>query len=325
MAVFDPIPMPKESSQVFKDVMDYLEKIKERRSKEPYYNALAKHAESQANRENKLAELPFAGRELPGAAGKALGLQMIKGQYGEESPEYLEAKKLYDLDMARAEQTMEYQKSLIESQPKRYATAEGKRALEQQEIEQGIMPGSSIGNRPGKPLTPEQQQKLKGQYKLKTLKDTTDTGVRQRILYSKNMEKTLNNLNVDDLTSYSGIQGTGELLKDKAKSLRGDISPRYQKYKNALTAAETLAKQVRQFYGDSITAGVQEGLKKLTNPTNWLEHPKVAKSRFNAFKNILQTEAKTFTDAAKNADIYEEEKPSGGNVLTYNQETGEFE
>lgn len=288
--------------------------------------------EAQANQINQQSQQPFGGKMMPGPAGKALALFMIKQKYGENSSEYNEAKQLYDLENKRTQQTIDYQKSLMESQPKRYATQAGKSAQEQNEIEQGFMPGSTSTGGKGIPLTPDQQEKLKGQYSLARLKTMTDSNVRQRILYSKNMEKTLNNLNVDDLTSYSGIKGTAELLKDKVEAQKGNISDRYLKYQQSLTAAETLAKQVRQFYGDSITAGVQEGLKQLTNPSTWREHPKVAKARFNAFKNILQTEAKTFTDAAKNSSIYEEEKepainPNLGTLVMQrkNKETGKIE
>lgn len=332
MAMFAPIPMPSNDNHQFKDVMDYFLQLKEMSQKQPLIEAQAKQQNAEAGRLEELAKLPFAGRELPGAAGKALAMSMIKTKYGANSPEYQEASNLYNLEKQRAVQTMNYQQSLMDTQSKRFATPMAKLAQEQAEINQGVMPGTSIGGRPGQPLNSEQQSKLKGQYNLKTLKDTTDVGVRQRILYSKNMEKTLNNLPVDDLTSYSGLKGTGELIKDSiAANTEGTITPRYQKYNEALTAAQTLAKQVRQFYGDSITPGVQEGLKKLTNPTTWLKHPKIAKAQFNRFKNILQTEAKTFTDAAKNANIYEQEMPEGNyqnsspKGLTYNMQTGEFE
>ena len=339
MSLIDQIPLPNVNKDIFKDVMDYMETIKQRRGNEiakqnelmqlaPLRSAQAKNELAQAKRNEELAGLPFGGREMPGAAGQALAVEMIKRKYGENSVEYREAKSLYDLDKQKTLQTMEYQKSLMNTQGKRYATNEGKLAQEEAEINQGIMPGTTVGGKEGVPLSPEQKKRLSGFYKLKQLKDVTDTGVRQRILYSKNMEKTLDNLNVDNLVTYSGLKGTRDLAHDTFASAKGQEIPRYEAYKESLTAAKTLAKQVRQFYGDSITAGVQEGLQKLTDPTSWLENPKVAKARFNRFKHILQTEAKTFTDAAKNADIYEESpQPVSGsdNVPTYNFATGEYE
>lgn len=315
----------------FDDVFDYLEKVRARKAGQPLKDAQAKNELAQASRNEELAKLPFGGREMPGAAGKALAVEMIKRKYGENSPEYQSSKKLYDLETRRAEQTMAYQQSLMDTQGKRFATPEGKRAQEEAEISHGVMPGSAVGNREGTLLSPEQKERLSGMYKLKDLKDVTDTGVRQRILYSKNMEKTLGTLNVNDLTTYSGLKGATDLLKDSAASAHGNAPPRYIAYKEALVNADTLAKQVRQFYGDSITPTIQNDLKKLTNPTSWLEDPKSATARFNKFKSILKTESKTFTSAAKNADIYDETpedqaptaQPAAG--LTYNPQTGEFE
>ena len=73
-----------------------------------------------------------------------------------------------------------------------------------------------------------------------------------------------------------------------------------------MTAAEILAKQVRQFYGASITPQVDKDLRKLTNPTNWLVSPKVAKEKFNQFKEILETEKHTIFQALKTPEAYEE-------------------
>lgn len=323
------IPNIPAGNPQFKDVMDYFERLQERKQKQPLLDAQARQANAAAGREEQLANLPFAGRQMPGAAGRAVALMMVKSRYGEDSPEYKEAKDLYDLEKKRAEKTMEYQQFLIDSQEKRFASPTAKIAQEKQEVAQGFMPGTTVGNKPGKKLTNEQQQQLQGVYGLKQLSDITDNKVRERILYSKNMEKTLDNLPVDALVSYSGLKGTQDLIKDTiSANTTGKITPRYQAYSEALTAAKTLAKQVRQFYGDSITAGVQQGLQELTNPTTWLKHPDIAKAQFNRFKKILLTEAKTFTDATKNANIFQEEddnKKSKGKELTYNIETGEFE
>lgn len=324
MAIFAPIPLPSIDNHQFKDVMDFWEQLQERKAKQPLLAAEARKANAAASREEELAKLPFAGKEMPGAAGRAMALMMVKARFGENSPEFQEAKKLYDLEMNRAEQTMAYQQSLMESQGKRYASPQGKLAQEQVEIDRGQMPGSTVGGKPGTTLTPDQQEKLKGQFSLKQLKDTTDPNLRQRILFSKNMDITLDNLPVDDLVAYSGLKGTQELINDSiAANVRGEISPKYKKYNEAMTAARALAKQIRQFYGDSITPSVQRGLDELTNPTTWLKHPDIAKAQFNRFKKIVKTEEKTFLNAAKSAKIFEEEPES--NELTYNIETGEFE
>ena len=310
------IPMPRLSGEILgeatENLMNRLLKEKELQQNLPYKEAQARLANAQALRNEELANLPFAGRQIPGAPGRALGLELIKRKYGENSPQYIEAKKLYDLEIKNTKSNIAYRASLQASQPKRYATQTGKLAQEEAEVEQGYMPGSTSSGQAGIKLSPEQQDKLQGFYGLKQIKDVTDTNVRQRIIYATNMEQTLKSINPDDLTAYSGLKGGLQLSKDKAASLRGEKIPKFEKYEKALTAAEALAKQVRQFYGDSITAGVQKGLKEITNPSSWLLHPDIAKAKFIYYRDkILRPEAKNFYKAAKSAKIYEEPEKNG--------------
>jgi hypothetical protein len=271
---------------------------------------------AQTNNLNILNKLPFAGRQLPGEAGKSIAIDMIKQQYGENSPQYMSAKNAYDLEQQKVKQTMEYQRSLMGSQNKRSATPIGKMFMEMDDIDKGFMPGTVDQNGNGIPIDEDMKKTLKDQYRGKMIKDITDSKTRERALFAKNMSKTINNLNPDDLTSYSGPRGRVELARDMALSGKGESVPRYEAYKDALTASNTLSKQVRQFYGDSITPSVQEGLKELTNPTSWFENPQVAKSRYNKFINILDTEADTFFDALKDPSIYEKPKKDNKSILS---------
>jgi len=293
---------------------------KNKLEREQAKNALIKNKyaepEIQANIQNKLMEAarnqallqqPFAGRQIPGAGGEALGIEMLKQQYGEDSPVYQNAKRSYDLQQKGAGQLMDYRQSLMESQSKRSATPLAKMAMEQQDIDRGFMPGTTDGGR-GQPISAETQRDLKNQYKQRMIKDLTDTKTRERALFATNMDKTINTLNPMDLTYYSGPKGQLQLRLDQAKSAAGETVPEYKKYKEALTSAKTLAKQVRQFYGDSITPSVQEGLNELTNPTNWSDNPEVAMARYNQFINILDTESDTFFNALHNASAYEKPK-----------------
>lgn len=267
---------------------------------------------SNTARQNALLQQPFAGRQLPGAGGEALGLEMLKQQYGENSPVYQNAINAYNQQQKAGNQLMDYRQSLMESQAKRSASPLAKMAMEQSDIERGFMPGTTREGIGGQPITPESQRDLKNQYKLKLLKDVTDPKLRERALFATNMEKTINRLNPADLTYYSGPKGQAQLRIDQAKSASGKTVPEYKRYKESLTSANTLAKQVRQFYGDSITPSVQEGLKELTNPTNWLDNPEVAMARYNQFINILDTESDTFFDALHNSSVYEKPKKGEG-------------
>ncbi len=309
---------PDPLSGVSREVDD-LDKLGDKYGRDsPQYKMAYKATEDKLNHINH--------QNLTGVAKQIADLEILKTQFGEDSPQYKEARQRADTALENTQSMIKYRDMLTQSANKRYSTPTGKLFQEQQEVNEGYMPGTTTGGQQGTKLNPDQQAKLKGFYNLKTLKNATDQSVRTRILYAKNMEKTLSNLDVDALTSYSGVKGGGELLTDKSAALSGHPTDRYIKYEKALTAAETLKKQVRQFYGDSITKGVQDDLRKLTNPTHWLQHPKVAKEKFLAFKNILQTEAKTFFDAASDASIYEESTPKSAKPkLIYNRETKDFE
>ncbi len=293
----------------FKDVMDYWQQLQKMKQMQPLQEAQAKHANAQATREEALSKLPFAGHSLSGPAGEALGLEMIRTQYGDDSPQYKAAKYAFDLKQRRGEQTIEYQKFLQDTGPKRYATQAGKTEQEYREIQEGKVPGTTVGGQVGENLSDVDKQRLENQYGRDVLKKTTDADTRKRVLYAVNVDKTMRNINVDDLTSYSGIQGGMELLADKAADLKGNTTPRYLKYKKALENAALLKKQVRQFYGDSITKGVQADLEKITNPTSWLHSPKVAKEMYKSFKNTIDTERDTFFEGLNNPNIY---KKNGG-------------
>lgn len=267
--------------------MEEMHKGEEGRLKE----AEAKKAEAQA-------KLPFGGANVPGAAGQIVGLEMVKQMYGENSPQYQQAQKAFSLGQEGVQSRVNYQNSLTENAGKRFSTPLAKTAQEYEDIKNGKLPGTKI------PLTPEQQQQYLGMYGNDLLKKTTDTDTRKKNLYAHNIDITLSNINPEALTRYSGLKGGVALLEEKRKDLQGNPSPQYLEYQRSLTAAKTLAKQVRQFYGDSITSGVQEGLKKLTDPSEWLKSPKTALANYNAFVNILRSESKTYQQAAQSPGVY---------------------
>lgn len=258
--------------------------------------------------QNIFNRLPFGGKTISGSAGESLGLKMLKDEFGPDSAEYQNALNKFNLTNDKTRQLMQYQQSLQESLPKRNATPLAKQAMEEEELESGILPGSSVGGGQGQRISPEKQQDLTGRFDLKKLKDTTDPKTRERVLFASNMEKTIQNINPDDLTHYSGPEGRVKLLRDATKSSVGNSTPEYKAYKKSMKAAKLLSKQVRQFYGDSIQPSVGEQLDLLTNPSTWSEHPEVAKELYNTFVGILNQEADTYHDALKSADVYKKPK-----------------
>jgi hypothetical protein len=258
--------------------------------------------QAQTSRAEQLANQPYGGN-LTGIAQEALGIAQLTGQDPKEV-----AQKLYQNKLQQADALNDYRKSLIQMAPKKASTQLAKLQQEEQEVQQGFLPGSNGQVR----LNKDQQQSLSGQYKLARQKLSSDVDTRKKLLYATNLDKTLDNINVDDLTQYSGIAGGLEKKIAEGKSLSGGEEKKYEAYQKSLTATKLLAKQVRQFYGDSITPSIQEKLGELTNPASWKLNPKVAKQNFNQFKSIVHQETQTYRDALQGNDVYRN-APKGNN------------
>jgi hypothetical protein len=178
-------------------------------------------------------------------------------------------------------------------------------------------------NIPGQlPLTPQQIQKLQQAFpqgnqqaipdaqavqnaaQLGLQKKTTDASARQKNLYATNIEKTINQIDPDALTQYAGGLGTAQKYGQMALAAAGKESNNYDNYLKSLNAANLMATQVRQFYGDSIQPSMIQRLEQLTNPSTWSTNPTLAKSLFNQTKQILGQELGTYRDAMQSTAPY---------------------
>jgi hypothetical protein len=370
------IPLP--AAPGFQSVLDAFMKVNNAESQvgknalqakygEPEAQATNALLQAKAKRENTLANLPFGGQNLPGVAGQIQGLETVRQMFGEQSPQYQQAKQMFDLTNQSTQSRIGYQNALTGSMGQRYLTPTGKGLVEGTRVGNGLAPTGQTWQQAGNPeqlplpLTPDQLNKLKAlqaqgglaggdqqlpmppgqqqeapgqppsngqampqgapgtpdeledQYNLGRQKTNTDTDTRKRNLFATNIEKTLSQINVDDLTHYAGVKGNLALAAQKAIDATSDItgkkaSPEYERYKEALNASEFLASQVRQFYGESIQPSMREKLERLTNPSEWLNSPDTAKNLFNSTKKILGLEMKTYRDALKSPEAYQEQK-----------------
>lgn len=275
--------------------------------------------ESQIKRQEQLVNDPFAGHIPPGAVGQQIWLKKIGEKYGEDSDIFKGAKNSLELQNESARTLNDYRKKLGETATKRSSTGLGKLQQELVEVDAGFLPGSNGSI----PLTKDQQNALRGQYELKIQKDVSDVDTRKRALFASNIDKTLDSINVKDLVQYGGLYGSVAKKIQEGKALTGRESQSYRDFQEALVGAKTLAKQVRQFYGDSITPQIQEQLASLTNPASWINNPKIAENNFNKFASILRKESATYKNAGKNTDEFNNK--SNKKELTFNPQTGGFE
>lgn len=85
--------------------------------------------QAHINKLKQEASLPFGGQLPSGSVGQALYVNMIKGKYGENSPEYKMAKDSYEADLAHTRATSDRQTQLINSGMFRALNADDKRRV----------------------------------------------------------------------------------------------------------------------------------------------------------------------------------------------------
>lgn len=184
-------------------------------------------------------------------------------------------------------------------------------------IDPSIMPEnkeSQVLNKPDSIALPSSKKGLDSKqiydfYQLQIQKGASTSDAQKRNLFASNIEKTLNSINPDDLVRYSGAGGTTKrLIEEYALAPFGKESKEYDSYANSLNASELLAKQVRQFYGDSIQPAMAKKIEKLTNPSTWSNNPKLAKELFLNFKKILESEMSTYRNSIQNVKSYRGEE-----------------
>jgi hypothetical protein len=262
-----------------------------------YKQAQAKAADQQAN-------MPFGGR-LTGVANEALGLELLKQQYGPDSEVYKNAAKRYQADLEQSNVLNQYRQALSGTAEKRASTTLGKTEREIEDIYKR------------QDLSPQEKEAMIERYSLQRQKQISDSDSRKRALFASNVDKTLAQINPKALTQYGGAKGAVKFEVDKLKSAAGKAPKEYSEYQKSLTGAKLLAKQIRQFYGDSITPQVQQSLSEMVNPATWVNNPQVALEKFNQFKDILQSETETYRSALKGT---EEFKSSDENKKNKNME-----
>jgi hypothetical protein len=237
---------------------------------------------------------------LTGDIGNAYNVEVLAKKYGEKDPRVIAARNALTSQNDYQKSLQGYRASLADTAPKRASTTLGKTEQELDDIKSGFAPGTNRTQ----PISPEQQQQLIGQYNLAIQKNTTDSAARAKVLNATNIDKTLSAINPDALLGYSGAKGTVEKAADAAIAPFSQ-SKKYTEYTKSKAAADALATQVRQFYGDSIQPSMIARLEGLTNPESLGFTTEQAKENYNQIVNILKNETQTYRDALKGTSAYE--------------------
>ncbi len=247
---------------------------------------------------------PFA--RLAGPAREAYSLEILKNQLGENSPAYKGAKQQYELQQQTQQGLNNYRQGLTDTILKRTSSNIGKLGQEQADVEAGFEPNTNRLHQ----ISPDRQEELLGQYALAKQKAVTDTDTRKKTLFASNIDKTIDSIDKKDLTRYAGLKGLAQLKTEEAKSILnpGSESEPYKKYLESANKAQLLAKQVRQFYGDSIQPAMLQQLSKLSNPATWRNNPEIASRLFDSFTGLLKQETGTYRGALKGLKEFENKK-----------------
>lgn len=160
-------------------------------------------------------------------------------------------------------------------------------------------------------------------YQLSRQKQTTDLDTRKRNLFASNIDKTTKYINPEHLFSYSGIGGHIKKAIDYGNASQNKPSERFQNYQKALTAAQLLAKQTRQFYGASITPQMDKQLNELVNPESWILDKDTAIKKYHQLMDILKNETGTYRQALKSRKAYEEQNENPISKEINNNKNGE--
>lgn len=155
---------------------------------------------------------------------------------------------------------------------------------ERQNVQNLISPDGSTALQPG------EATQLLNLYDSQMLKNTTDANTRKRLGFANQMDITLNSIDGNALTQYSGPQGKLEFIADRTAALNGHPSERYQKYMNNSQLAQEFVKQYRQFAGDSVQPSNLARINKMVDPSSWVNDPATAAQMFNTLASSARTE-----------------------------------
>jgi hypothetical protein len=262
--------------------------------------------------------------KLQGVPSQVASAEMLKNQYGENSPQYKQAIRGIEANIA-------HQEAMTERAPYQFMTNTGRKLEEEigvrsrlKELE-GDQGGQVQGGIQGFPDSndalsaelqqvedPEEREMLKDaldQYTRERRISATDPSARASDLKAQMIDPTLEKINPEEAFVYSGYQGMKQKVKDMYDSSQGNAPDRYIKYKENRQALSFLAKQYRNFLGDSTSKNVQSALDDLFRPESFWNSPDVAKAAYNTSIGILNAEMDILSKASKSERQTKEKDP----------------
>lgn len=279
----------------------------------------------KTDQDYKKAQIQRALQTNLGGTAKANGKLanfMVSHPYATQAQIQDFAETLSKAELDHLRQTTERGATLNETQYKRDASPLTKKHLELKDIDEGYYPGTKAK------IAPDTQKKMRNDLLLSLVKDTTDPKIREKLINASNMNITLDSINPNYLTQYSGASNKANKIADSIIEAAGAGSPAYENYQHEVIKATTAAKQMRQYLGDSIQPLAQDRLDHLANPEAWNVSPQLAKENFEFIRDLFKRESQTVLRAAEDPTIYTaagNSPQSSSKELVYNPATGRLE
>jgi len=181
----------------------------------------------------------------------------------------------------------------------------------QQQLQQAPQPAISLGDVTN-PKPSARSSEMAEQFKNKILKDTTTSQNLNKIQFGAQVEQTFENMRPYEkyMEHYTGISGRTRLAKDTIEAQKtGRASPELIGYQQYMAHATSAARQMRQYWGDSIQPEAMKEIDALANPASWFTTPEMARATLNATMSNFNSELRQRRSAAKSSDLYSPNQP----------------
>lgn len=236
---------------------------------------------------------------LSGVAREAYGLNQMKQMLpgGENNPVYMQAKDAFDLEQNRIKESIK-SSEFYRNNPWRLFDQTTKQIHAQQQAAEGKYPGGGEAYK-----NPEEISKAVTQYEKERYNKSTPTFLQQQYEAAQQIDETLKLIKPEQAFPYSGAAGQVELWKDRYNSQKtGKIPKKLKEFEEQSTYLHNLREQIRSYLGSSITAGMTKDLDYMVNPSNWMNHPEIAKTKYNAIVKAYENEKKVTEKAVKHGN-----------------------
>ena len=263
--------------------------------------------QEQIKRQQQLSQMPFGGQHVPGVAGEIVGLELLKQQYGEDSPQYQLGKRNLESQIKGRESL-----STMRESPYRFAPTQQKNILSFEDQLQKEFPQydrNTISQMSNAYLQGEKElngQELpdlssQSQYLKNNIQKASSTAFLQNQAAAlSNTVNELKNIDIEPIKHFAGLKGKADYIAQKS-----GIKPRSQEWRdyNAFKNVQSILimDTLRNSLKTSIVPGyVYETIGKFSNPNDEMwDDPQQVQKKWDTLIEWLNRSSKNISKQAK--------------------------